>query len=268
MKYDELLVEKKEKILTIKFNRPEQLNAANLQLVEELTRALIEADQDEEIRVVIISGVGRAFCAGIDIREALNSMKTDRPMLSSFEEVIPKEMSASWTPLIIRDLSKPVVAAINGSAIGAGFTIALACDMRIASDKAQMGAVFTPVGLIPEFGSTYNLPRLVGIAKACELVFTGNIIDAKEAREIGLVNHVVPADQLEDFTHKMAAQIAQWPSFAVKIAKRGLYQGLDSTLNGQLQFEALGLGVCAKSEDFKEALTAFLEKRKPVFRDR
>ena len=268
MKYEELLIDKKDKILTIKFNRPEQLNAATLRLTEELTQALVAVDQDEEIRVVIITGVGRSFCVGMDIREALNSMKTDRPMLSSLEDMIPRQMSVPWTPLIIRDLSKPVIAVINGPAVGAGFTIALACDIRIASEKAQMGAVFAPVGLIPEFGSTYNLPRLVGIAKACELVFTGNIIDAKEAMEIGLVNHVVAGDQLEDFTYKMATRIAQWPSFAIKIAKRGLYQGLDSTLVNQLQFEALGLGICAKSKDFEEALVSFLEKRKPVFRDR
>ncbi|MDH5695609.1 MAG: enoyl-CoA hydratase [Dehalococcoidia bacterium] len=268
MKYKQLIIGKGEGICTIKLNRPDKLNALVPQLENELVDALVAADQDNETKVVIITGAGRAFCAGLDIKEAAKQLEGLGPILASFERLVPTQMSVAWIPWIIRNMKKPVIAAVNGAAIGAGFTIALACDMRIASEKAQMGAHFANVGLIPEFGSTYNLPRLIGIAKACELVFTGNVIDAAEAKEIGLVNRVVAADDLEVSVRQLAATIAKWPSLPIQLAKRALYQGLDSDLVSQLQFEAVGQAICAKTEDHKEGLRAFLEKRKPTFKNR
>ena len=268
MTYKELIVEKKDNILTIKFNRPEQMNAINTQLTSEFLEALISADKDNEVRVVIITGSGNAFCAGIDISEAIEKIEQKTPILSSFENMIPSQTSVPWIPMIIRYMKKPVIAAINGPAIGAGFSIALACDIRVASVNAKMGAPFARVGLTPEFGSTYNLPRLIGIAKACELMFTGDIIDAQQMKEIGLVNEVVPDAELEQFSRKMAKKIVQAPSISIQLAKRALYQGMDADFASQLQFETLAIGVCAQTEDHFEAFKAFLEKRKPIFKDK
>lgn len=263
MAYKELLIEKKEDVATIKFNRPEQMNAFNTQLNGELVDALLSIDRDTGIKVVIITGIGHAFSAGVDIPELL-----ENPFLSSFENKIPIQMSVPWIPLMLRQMKKPVIASINGVAVGAGFSIALACDIRIVSEKAKMGAPFGRVGLMPEFGSTYNLPRLVGIAKACELTFTGDMIEPEEMMEIGLVNRVVPAEKLEEFTFQMAKKIAKWPALSIQIAKRALYQGLDTDLVSQIQFETLGMGMCAETEDHLEGLRAILEKRKPVFQEK
>ena len=166
----------------------------------------------------------------------------------------------------MRNMRAPVIGAINGAAVGAGFTVALACDIRIASEEAQFGAPFLNVGLVPELGSTYSLPRLIGIARACEMVFTGRMVRAQEAREIGLVNQVVAREELEATVQKMAAQILQMAPVPLQIAKQALYQGLDADLVTQIQYEQLGQSACFKSEDYQEGIKAFLEKRKPVFK--
>jgi len=260
MSYATLLIEKKEQIGTITFNRPEKLNAFSQLGFREFIQALKEMDGDEGIRVVAITGSGRAFSAGLDIDEARQG-----PPETGLQ-VMPLQDTVAWIPHIMRNMGKPVIAAINGPAAGAGFTIALACDIRIASEDAKLGAGFVRVGLIPELGSSYTLPRLIGIAKACELIFTGKTIDANEAKALGLVNEVVPRDDLAAATAKMAAEIMKSAPMAVQLAKQALYQGLDSDLVTQLHFEQLGQSACFKSEDFKEAITAFSEKRKPSFK--
>lgn len=260
MKYATLLVEKKERIGTITFNRPEKLNALNEQCIGEFIEALSDIDRDNEIRVVIITGAGRAFSAGLDLDEASKG-----PSESALQ-VVPIQGSVSWIPHIMRNMKKPIIASLNGPAVGAGFTIALACDIRIASEEAQMSAAFVRVGLIPEFGSTYNLPRLIGVAKACELVFTGKTIGAKEAREIGLVNEVIARDELEAATYKMATEITQAAPIPLQLAKKALYQGLDSDMDTQIQFEQLAQSTCFKTEDFREGIKAFFEKRRPLFK--
>lgn len=260
MHYSTVLVEKKDKIGSITFNRPDKLNALNGLAFQEFIAALHGVDQDNEIRVVIITGSGRAFSAGLDLEEA-----TKGPSESDLQ-VVPIQDSVAWIPHIMRNMKKPIIASINGPAVGAGFTIALACDIRIASEEARMSAAFVRVGLIPELGSTYNLPRLIGVAKACELVFTGKMIGANEAKEMGLVNEVVAKDELETATYKMAAEIAQAAPIPLQIAKKALYQGLDSDMVTQIQFEQLGQSTCFKTDDFKEGIKAFLEKRKPLFK--
>jgi 2-(1,2-epoxy-1,2-dihydrophenyl)acetyl-CoA isomerase len=181
-------------------------------------------------------------------------------------QVAPTQGSLAWIPQIMRNVKKPIIAALNGTAAGGGFSLALACDIRIASEEARLVASFLRVGLVPELGSTYNLPRLVGVAKACELVFTAKMVKAKEAKEIGLVNEVVPKDELIPFTWKMATEIAQMAPIPLQLAKRALYQGLDSQLAVQLQFEHLCESACFKTEDYKEGIKAFMEKRSPVFK--
>jgi len=260
MPYATLLTEKKDLIGTITFNRPEMLNALSQLGFREFIEALKEMDADDGIRVVVITGAGRAFSAGLDIDEARQG-----PPETGLQ-VVPLQDTVAWIPHLMRNMRKPVIASINGPAAGGGFTIALACDIRIASEDAKLGAGFVRVGLIPELGSSYTLPRLIGIAKACELIFTGRTIDANEAKAIGLVNDVVPGDQLASATLKMATEITRAAPMALQLAKQALYQGLDSDLVTQLHFEQLSQSTCFKSEDFKEGTQSFLEKRKPVFK--
>jgi len=260
MNYTTLILEKKDKIGTITFNRPEILNAFNATSFNEFIQALHELDNDESIMVVIITGAGRAFSGGLDLEEAKKGP-------SEFDlQVVPLQGTLAWIAHIMRAMKKPIIASVNGAAVGAGFTIALACDIRIASEQAKFGAAFLRVGLIPELGSTYSLPRLIGIAKACELVFTARIIDANEAKAIGLVNEVVPAADLAAATNKMAMEIAGMPATALQLARKALYQGLDSNLDAQIQFEQLSQSTCFKTEDHIEGMKAVLEKRKPVFK--
>ena len=265
MNYETLLYEKADGIATITFNRPEKLNAYTDQMGEEFMDAIKASDEDEEVRVVVLTGAGRAFCAGADVGGFSQAIEEGKVQRAGDNPV----SSGAWdSPLIMRSLRKPIIAAINGPAVGVGFTISIACDIRIASEEARLGAVFARVGLIPEFGSTYTLPRLIGIAKACELCFTAKIIGAQEAKEIGLVNEVVPASELMQVTHEMAATIASMPPISIRLMKRGLYQGLDADLATQLQFEATGLYIAFRTEDHAEGVKAFLEKRRPEFRGR
>jgi enoyl-CoA hydratase/carnithine racemase len=262
MTYTTLLLEKKDRIASIQFNRPDKLNALSAFVFEEFISALHEVDRDDEARVLIVTGSGRAFSAGLDLEEAKKG-----PSASDLQ-CVPIQDTLPWIPQIMRNMRVPIIAAINGAAAGGGFTIALACDIRIASEDARLVAPFLRVGLVPELGSTYNLPRLVGIAKACEIVFMGKTVKAKEAKEIGLVNEVVPAGELMDYTFKMAAEIAEMAPIPLQLAKRALYQGLDSTLAAQVQFEQMSQSTCFKSEDYREGMQAFLEKRRPQFKGR
>ena len=167
--------------------------------------------------------------------------------------------------LLLTSLTKVTIASLNGAAVGFGFTLSLACDLRIASEKARMNMAFVRIGYIPEMGSTFLLPRIVGITKACELTFTGRMIDANEAKEIGILNQVVPSAELKDATFKLASSITPGAPLTIQLAKRGLYQGLHSDLNTQLFFERLAVDYILKSRDFAEGVKAFLEKRKAVF---
>jgi len=260
MEYSELLVEKKNGIGTITFNRPDKMNALSNTSFREFGQALVDMDADNSVKVVIITGAGKAFTAGLDLAESKNGASEEAL------QVVPLMGGTAWIAHTMRNMKKPVIASINGIAVGGGFSIALACDIRIASEDAKMGAAFLRVGLLPELGSTYNLPRLVGVAKACELIFTARTIDAKEAKEIGLVNVVVPRDQLQAYTLKMAEDITKAAPLALQIAKKALYQGLDCDLDTAVQFEQLGQSTCFKSNDFKEGIQAFLENRKPEFK--
>jgi len=259
--YETVLLEKAEGTGTIILNRPEKLNAFSIKMSIEFHQALQEMESAPEVRVVVITGSGRAFSAGADVEGFAESLETGR-------EGPAAAFSAGLdtSPMLMRNMRKPTIASINGVAVGMGLTITLPCDIRIASDKARLGFIFARMGLIPEYGSTYNLSRIVGITKACELVFTTRIIDAAEAKEIGLVNQVVPAEELKQATREMANTIAKLPPFAIQLAKRGLYQGLDADFPTQLQFESLGLAACFRSPDHAEAVRAFIEKREPKFK--
>ena len=260
--YETVLVEKGDWIGSVIMNRPERLNAMNVTMLRELVQAFGEMEADPEVRVVILTGAGDAFSSGADLRDSAAAAGAAQ------EDALARQKSLaaiSAVPLAMRDVSKPIIASVNGVAVGGGMTISLHCDIRIASDRARFGAVFARVGVIPEFGSTYLLPTVVGIAKACELVFTARTIGAAEAKDIGLVNQVVPADRLKETTHELASTIAKLPPFAMHTAKRGLYQGLTTDIRTQMQFEQMALDACFGSADHAEAVQAFLEKREPRF---
>ena len=264
MSYQNIIWEVQNGIATLTFNRPEKLNALNNVMADEFLDALTRVQDDENIKVLLITGAGRAFCSGADIKERF------------LQRIEKKKKGELWGEamlgytekccLTLTNIAKPTIAAINGIAFGVGSTLVLGCDMRIASQEAKIGYGFVRMGVIPEFGSSYFLPRLIGLAKACELVFTGKTIDADEAYQIGLVNQVVSPETLLDVARELASGLAESPPIALQLAKQLLHQGLNTDLKTQLRLESLALDACRGTLDHEEAAKAFLEKRKPVFK--
>ena len=262
MEYRTIALEKKNNIATVTLNRPEKLNALNPQMFAELVHVFRRVSQDDEIRVLVITGAGRGFCSGVDLTaQAGNQGEIE------IEGISPSDFPQE-APLLLSGMRKPVIAAINGVAVGGGLTLTLSCDIRIASETARFSIPVTRLGFTLELGSSYFLSRVIGIGKACELVFTGRMIDANEAKEIGLVNQVVPADKLTEITYEMASNIAKAVPLAQEISKMGLYQGLNADLPTQLRWEVLANGRLGWTEDRKEAIKAFMEKRDPIFKGR
>ena len=253
MSYETIILEKKDYIATITMNRPDRLNALNDQIVDELNEAFAEVDRDDGIRVVVITGAGRAFSSGADLKGPRTG---DGDPMRSFTDRI----------FAAFQIDKPIIASINGLAVGGGCTMTLSCDIRIASEEAKFQLPFTRLGTCTELGSTYLLPRLVGMGKASELILTSKMIDAREAKEIGLVNEVVPASELARVSYEMAGSIAKLPPLAVQLNKRGLLEAMHSDLPTMLRYEALALAHLLKTEDHKEAVQAFMEKREPVYK--
>ena len=256
MDYETIILEKKEHIATITLNRPDRLNALTFQMADELKDAAINVDADDEVRVVVITGAGRAFSSGADL-------KADRSEKPKFGQGLADRLFDA-----VFNIEKPVIASINGFSIGGGCTMTLCCDIRIASEEAKFQLPFARLSICTELGSSYLLHRLIGLAKAAELIFTAKMIDATEAKDIGLVNQVVPANKLADATQEMAATIAKFPPLSVQMNKRALRSGLNGGLPGQLEYESLAGGYLSATEDHKEAVKAFIEKREPVFKGR
>ncbi|MHC1585467.1 MAG: enoyl-CoA hydratase/isomerase family protein [Candidatus Syntropharchaeia archaeon] len=255
-----IILEKKDGFAKITLNRPETLNALDLKTFEELREAIEEIRKDEEVRAVLITGSGRAFCSGVDLT-----------FIDEVTKLTPKEFREKLRELqnvfnSLEELEKPVIAAINGFALGGGCDLALACDIRIAAKDARIGEQYVKVGLIPDLGGTQRLPRIVGVGKAKELIFTGKMIDAEEAEKIGLVNEVVPPDELESHAEELAKTLAKGPSIAIGLAKIAINKGLGTDLRSGLEYEVYGQSICLQTEDQKEGVSAFLEKREPVFK--
>jgi len=255
MDFKYILYEKSEGIATITLNRPEALNAWSKELAEEFLSAMGDARKDENVKVVVITGAGgKAFSAGADIK----AMKGMTGLKARALSQVGYEICDA-----IESIGKPVIAAINGYALGGGMEVSMACDFRIASEKARMGQTEINIGLIPGWGGTQRLTRLVGKAKAKELVFTGKIIDANTAFQWGLVNKVVAAEEFMTAVRQFAKELAGKAPVALKVAKSLIDMGSDIDLKAALSLEREGFGVVASSEDLQEGVSAFIEKRKP-----
>jgi enoyl-CoA hydratase/carnithine racemase len=261
MNWEHILLEKKEQVAVITLNRPEKLNAFGGRMRQEIVEVLDDAAADSRIRAVLITGAGKAFCVGGDVHEFVDGTVQALP-----KKVSNERPAMSRAVLTINTMEKPVIAAVNGVAAGGGCNLALACDIRIASEKARFGQVFTRRGLHPDWGGIYLLPRLVGYAKAAELIFSGEVIAAQEAFRIGLVNRVVPHEQLGEASWELARRIAGNAPIPIALAKRGLQNFQKWDLSQAVDYEAYVLEMVMKSQDVKEGFAAFLEKREPVFK--
>ena len=258
MEFKYVIYEKSEAIATITLNRPEVLNAFSKEVEDEVLQALEDIKNDENIRVVILTGGGeKAFSAGADIKamKGMNALKA-RELSLRGEKVCTA----------LENLEKPVIAAINGYALGGGLEVAMACDIRIASENARMGQTEINIGLIPGWGGTQRLTRLIGRTKAKELVFTGKMIDAKTAEQLGLVNMIVPADKFKETVRQFASELASKAPVALKVAKALINKGAEISLDAAITLEREGFVVVASTEDLQEGVSAFTEKRKPIFK--
>ena len=262
MSTTELIVDQCDGVLTLTLNRPERLNAISGPMLAALSAELDRANIDPEIRVVVLTGAGRGFCSGLDLKaRAADEDGGGVPDLRLFD-------LHNTPPLVLHRMDKPVICALNGAAAGYGMDLALGCDIRIASDQAKLGAVFVRRGVLPESGGTWYLPRLLGWAKAAEVAFMGDVLDAQRSLELGLVNRVVPHDQLMDEAATVASRIASNAPYSVQATKRMMRLGMDETFETAVDHTYLQLRPMFGSEDFREGMAAFLERRDPSFKGR
>ena len=245
-------------VLTLTLNRPDALNAFTIEMKEALLAALKDAARDKSVRVIVLTGAGRAFSAGQDLKERQGPDVAD----------LGTELRTRYNPIILamRRLEKPIIGAVNGVAAGAGMSVAMACDIVIADESARFIEAFSRVGLVPDTGSSWFLPRLVGAARAAEMIFTADGVDAGTAERVGLVNRVVPDDQLMVEVNALAARLAAAAPIALALAKRALNRAMDSSLEEALEFEAQLQTIAGRSADYREGVAAFVEKRPPDFK--
>jgi 2-(1,2-epoxy-1,2-dihydrophenyl)acetyl-CoA isomerase len=261
--YEHIKVSEDAGVLTITLNRPDKLNAFAGHMRRDLAEALEQAGSNRGIRVVVITGAGRAFCAGGDVNYMAEVMARN-----DAEEFARLLGAARRAITAIREITKPVLASINGVASGAGFNLALACDLRIASSEATFSQSFVKIGMHPDWGGTYFLPRIVSPGKACELFFLGDTLDADEAFRLGLLNRVVPPDQLLIETRELARRLRDAPPVSIAAAKHAVYMSDSESLDKMLQYELEAQLSCFESQDGREGVRAFLEKRAPRFTGR
>lgn len=268
----DLLFTVENDIAKIILNRPERLNAFSLEMIDLWIKALETVRDSEHIRVLVISGEGRGFCSGGDIK----SMQNGEGFLHSDGKVdltstALARKNAIWKkvqriPLILQEIDKPVIAVIHGFAFGAGFDMTLACDIRIATEGTIISESYIKAGLVPGDGGAYFLPRFVGVDRALELLWTGKVLSAQDAKEMGLITHVVEDDKLEEFVDQYVQKLVEGPQQAIRLTKRAVYQGLDMNLRSSLDMISSALGIVTELEDYEEGIRAIIEKRTPTFR--
>lgn len=258
MSFDTIILERDGTIARIILNRPKALNALTIQMVEELETALHQIQEDAS--VVVLTGVGRAFCSGadMDLVKYLNGLPS-RLLKETLRYI-------HSVPTMIEEMAVPSIAAINGYALGGGLDLALGCDLRIAVKNAKMGEQYVKVGLVPDVGGTQRLPRLIGLARAKEMIFLGEMISFDEAERIGLVNRVAPENEFQDQVNALAQSLASGPAVALRHAKRAIHGGLVQGLDAGLELEVSGQDICMQTEDAAEGILAFREKRSPNFK--
>ena len=250
-----------ENVALMVLNRPKVLNSINTELAGELQYALSDSGDNPEVRAILLTGNGKGFCAGQDLNEALQPNGTPESDLGIF-------VRENYNPIIklLREIPKPIICAVNGTAAGAGANIALACDIVVASENASFIQAFSKIGLIPDSGGTYYLPRLVGLGKAASLMMLGEKLLANEAMELGLIYKVFPLDKLEEESINLAKHLAAQPTKALGLIKKLLNKSIENTLDEQLKLEEEMQRIAGQTDDYKEGIKAFLEKRKPEFK--
>jgi enoyl-CoA hydratase/carnithine racemase len=261
----ELLIERDGAIATLTLNRPERMNAISASMLAALADALIECDRDAGVRVIVITGAGRAFCAGLDLAEAAQGQGIGSAQGASSMANLDLR---SAPPTVLHSLDTPTICALNGGAAGYGMDLALGCDIRVASERAKLAAAFTRRGVLPESGGTWLLPRLVGWSRAAEIIFTGRTLSAGDCLELGLVSRVVADDVLGKEVRALAEEVASNAPLAVQAAKRMMRMGLSEPFDEHVHHVFLQLLPLFRSKDFREGMSAFLEKRDPKFEGR
>lgn len=263
MSENPLLIERQGRVAILTMNRPDRLNALNHELREAITEACQKLRNDDEVWVVVLTGAGRGFCSGADLRSVPGS---DDKQPSRQERLDVYGWVGRLAMAIYRTLDKPIIAAVNGVAAGAGMSIALACDMRVGCENTRFKVVFIERSLSPDTGMSFFLPRIVGFNRACDLIYTSRFVEADEAYHIGLLNRLVPADKLMEESLKLANEIAFWPPVAMQATRRVLQQSMESTLEEQLRNESFGLNLARRApHDVQESRDSFLERRPPRF---
>jgi enoyl-CoA hydratase/carnithine racemase len=259
--YENVQLQVDDGVATLTLNRPEKLNAFAGRMRQEIAEAVRALAADDAVRVIVVTGAGRGFCAGADI-DYMREL-ADRNDVDGFRGLVEAGRAVVTA---IRETPKPVIASVNGPAAGGGANLALSCDLRIASERASIGQTFSRIGMHPDWGGTYFLPRLVGAAKALELMFSGEMVPAPEAARLGIFGRVVPHERLAEETRALAARIAGQPPIALALIKRAVYQSGAASLREALDTELDHQLRCFQSADVKEGLAAFLQKRPPAFR--
>ena len=268
MAYEQITYEKSDGIATITLNRPERMNAFTPVMLNEWLEALTDAHTDDDVRAVILTGTGRGFCTGADVsRDGAGISLVDRNRTHVDNRNFLRD-SVQRIPRLVSIMEKPYIAAVNGAAVGAGMDMASMCDMRFAADNARFGMTYVRMGLIPGDGGCYFLPRIVGMAKALDLIWSGRIFDAQEALAMGYVSAVVPAEELMEHTREYATRLVKGPSVAIQQAKRLAYRSQELSLDAALDLAQQAMFIAQSTEDSREGPRAFVEKREPQFKGR
>ncbi|MFQ5925404.1 MAG: enoyl-CoA hydratase/isomerase family protein [Dehalococcoidia bacterium] len=267
MDYETIILKKEDHIATITLNRPERMNAVNPEMEREVVAALEDVSDDDDVRVVVITGAGRAFCSGADVRSILGG-GAEEAALGGSAETMRRYLRGGFQKISLglQKMEKPTIAMVTGAAVGAGCDFAFACDMRVGSENARFRNGFVRIGLIPGAGGTWLYTRLMGLGRGLEFLFTGDFLGAEEAERIGVLNKVVPAEDLERETMELARKIAKGPPIAIRLSKMQAYKALEVDLGTALEMAATCQALALSTEDYREGVTAFIEKREAQFK--